>query len=473
MRTIIKKTNMRTKLILLTLLATLTISHCVRGQYRWHIVHPDRIGSLYYGFTSVSCKDGNCSAAVVAYPNDSSHITPNTNLIFHSSDDGLTWASVDSIPQWFYYSQGKSLLYLGTIEQMDSLDAIAIDQRVGVVLRTFDGWKTWQEDTQALSPDTIGGRIFYTGLYDLDFSNVAEGMVSQGYGFYLSTVDTGKHWKPVVSHNATFFHSYGSGMFRLFAAPDTIFTTRNNWDTIDTTVFMLSDTLRNPNVKLVNFVFSGADSITEVCVLLDSTQTHYSLLTTSSSDLGEHWEILPMPNDIKMDPNTVSSFEGQTIVIAGQDSVGRIVMSMNGGASWQADTVPLSDNAPYYFITSISITESGRVLAAIETDDNYIGSTVLAYLEPIPSRVTPTVSTQQNLTLYPNPATNVLNLVSLAGTISISDPLGRSYAVPTTPQPPPTSLRSAGGGVTVDISTLPSGVYFVSDGVNRAKFVKE
>ena len=53
-----------------------------------------------------------------------------------------------------------------------------------------------------------------------------------------------------------------------------------------------------------------------------------------------------------------------------------------------------------------------------------------------------------------------LNLVSPAGTISISDPLGRSYAVPR-------------NGDALDISTLPSGVYFVSDGVSRAKFVKE
>jgi hypothetical protein len=74
--------------------------------------------------------------------------------------------------------------------------------------------------------------------------------------------------------------------------------------------------------------------------------------------------------------------------------------------------------------------------------------------------VAQTVSTQQNFSLYPNPATNILNIATPAGAISISDPLGRSYEVPKT-------------GNMLDISALPSGVYFISDGVSRAKFVKE
>ncbi len=75
--------------------------------------------------------------------------------------------------------------------------------------------------------------------------------------------------------------------------------------------------------------------------------------------------------------------------------------------------------------------------------------------------------------IVPNPATNEITIV-VAGVgdhhaFVISDPLGRHYDVPTTPQPPPWK----GGAVTIDISSLPKGVYFVSDGVGGAKFVKE
>ncbi len=65
-----------------------------------------------------------------------------------------------------------------------------------------------------------------------------------------------------------------------------------------------------------------------------------------------------------------------------------------------------------------------------------------------------------SLSIYPNPAANTLTIERAVGAISILDPLGRSYDVKQT-------------GNTLDVSSLPSGVYFVSDGKRRAKFVKE
>ncbi len=63
------------------------------------------------------------------------------------------------------------------------------------------------------------------------------------------------------------------------------------------------------------------------------------------------------------------------------------------------------------------------------------------------------------LRIFPNPASNSIT-VELAGTVTIYDPLGRVYKVPI-------------HGNTLDISSLPAGVYYLSDGSGRAKFVKE
>jgi hypothetical protein len=62
--------------------------------------------------------------------------------------------------------------------------------------------------------------------------------------------------------------------------------------------------------------------------------------------------------------------------------------------------------------------------------------------------------------IIPNPAQNEITITGGRGTFTISDPLGRSYSVPQ-------------NGSVLDISSLPSGVYFISAGVGGAKFVKE
>ncbi|HEY3875514.1 MAG TPA: T9SS type A sorting domain-containing protein, partial [Candidatus Kapabacteria bacterium] len=67
--------------------------------------------------------------------------------------------------------------------------------------------------------------------------------------------------------------------------------------------------------------------------------------------------------------------------------------------------------------------------------------------------------------IVPNPAENEIRVEGAAvSALTISDPLGRVYPAP---------LRTTGGEVAFDISSLPPGVYFVSNGRSRAKFVKE
>ncbi len=73
--------------------------------------------------------------------------------------------------------------------------------------------------------------------------------------------------------------------------------------------------------------------------------------------------------------------------------------------------------------------------------------------------------------VYPNPTTGVVTIrvpasVGMtAGAVTVTNLLGETVLTAnpnaSTPQPPPTPLRSAGGGVTLDLSGLPAGTYFV------------
>ncbi len=113
-------------------------------------------------------------------------------------------------------------------------------------------------------------------------------------------------------------------------------------------------------------------------------------------------------------------------------------------------------------IISQSIDTAFDFVAVSPNHTLYAGTTADGIFRYVPgaSSVETTISSPDNFTIFPNPATNEIQITLSEGNISILDPLGRSYEVKQT-------------GNTLDVSSLPSGVYFVSDGQMRAKFVKE
>ena len=468
-------TMKNSKQIFIELMVFLTFSSSLQAQYRWHIVYPNPVDTVYHAFVSLSCSGESCSALGYAYNSNRT----DSNFIIHSTNGGLTWNSIKpDLPQWVYTWNSKGGLLLYDIQQIDPLEAIAVGSS-GAFIRTFDGWKTWEADTFNFPPYILFHDTLAIGFDGLDFANPKEGVLFDGsddVAFW--TADSGQHWTERI-HNG-YIKPYGNGMWRewipgyYFYDPDTILTTLDNWNTVDTSTFTWNGPFLKGDLMKGIFSFAGGDTLISLAARYDSTGFNQIATLVRSTDLGANWSELPVPRTNRINAaGRNCPVVGQTLVIAGEDSSEEILLSKDGGTTWELDTVLLDDGVSYSVIPLVTVTGSGRAIAAIDVNTTGQLRSVLAYLEPIPSSVTPTANPQQNLTLYPNPATNVLNLVSPSGTISISDPLGREYSVFTTPQPPPIPLRSIGGGVTVDISTLPSGVYFVSDGVNRAKFVKE
>jgi hypothetical protein len=289
-------------------------------------------------------------------------------------------------------------------------------------------------------------------------------MVNAENGIFYSTLDSGKHWDKEVTGWGSAFRSYGTGMFRVFVAPNKILTTYDGWRTADTSFVMLTDSIQSSGVNPQFLTFDGNDSLAVLSERYDSSTLRDYLSIAISSDLGQNWRY-PLLDTVALVPIALTSLDKQTIVIAGEDSSERIVMSTDHGSTWQVYSVPLENGAPYFWIQTIAVTDSGRVIANLLTDSNYLGSNILAYLEPVPSSVNPIRSSNDLLSIYPNPTESIINVANW-GSLSILDPLGRAYSVPR-------------NGNTLDVSSLPAGIYFIVDGGSTtdtpqsAKFVKE
>jgi hypothetical protein len=116
-----------------------------------------------------------------------------------------------------------------------------------------------------------------------------------------------------------------------------------------------------------------------------------------------------------------------------------------------------SEDIPLIFMSSIPDTAKVVLSVAYSDLSEGIGITIIS----TPSSNVNTVPiTESDLSVFPNPAKDFISTSSTEDNLLILDQLGRSYTV----------YRIEN---TFDISSLPPGIYFISDGVSKAKFVKE
>ena len=171
-----------------------------------------------------------------------------------------------------------------------------------------------------------------------------------------------------------------------------------------------------------------------------------------SADSGIKWT---KPNDLDLTDTDITALMANGTTLYAGTSIGHVFVSSDSGASWEQIDSGL--NLGGTEITSLAIKDSNLYAG---TSDSGIWRHSLSKTVTRPSAVLQTPIRSPDIQIYPNPAMGSITVTSTAGPVSILDPLGRSYEV-----------RQMGN--TLDISSLPSGVYFVSDGVSRVKFVKE
>ncbi len=433
----------------------------MRAQERWQVTHHTSsvVGEGIYQYDAISCH-GEVSMVLCEKNVLDSGVHVQVFVFLRSNNGGQTWQEFDP-PLLQNYGISAINYKLNAIQVIDS-NNIVVCGSVGVILHTFDGGITWTKQSFSDS-STI------PDFACIHFSDPATGIVTAngnqvGTPDLYTTIDSGSHWNPITLISdplLTIGHSYGAGMYRVAfpnystSTENEIYTTHDNWETYDSTEVAGSFML-----DILGYSFGLGDTL----VAYNLNGSPDPELTT---DGGVVWMQPSNLNDSTFNATDMSPLEQNPVFLVGGESdttrLNNVFVSFDNGATWQARLIQSANDTPIFWIRHVAVTGSGEAIAIIVAQRG-MGTTVeqdyLGYLAPIQAGLHVPFALPSIFAIYPNPATNVLNLESPSGNISILDPLGRNYSVPR-------------NGNTLDISSLPSGVYFVSDGVSRAKFVKE
>jgi hypothetical protein len=389
----------------------------------------------------------------------------------HSVDGGHSWTVQHPI------LLHDNLAGINTIDQVDSLNVIAsINAGAGntsfaLIVRTTDGGATWKEDSAP---------VHY--ITDISFSSPMNGILTGNAKTYI-TSDGGRDWDTIPAFKSFGWqcHAYGNGMYRVFESnyssinngpPTTtgeIYTTKDNWKTYDSIGPVISDPRVMSHVIYYQCSFGSGDTM----FLSGYHQPTIGIETpyiARTIDGGLHWS--SVYDDTTGHDGFISSLSDinqDTIVAGAYGYLNKVLRSTNKGATWEADSLICGDtNFIGYDNDGIGLNSEGDLIGAFE------GPRILGqsgrYSLIIGHRVTSSVATvdlnSSKPQLYPNPATSSVTLTGVeAGRIvHLLDMLGREVL---------RSIVPADGSLRLDVSSLPPGIYIVSDGNAYTKFIKE
>jgi Secretion system C-terminal sorting domain/BNR/Asp-box repeat len=449
------------KTFFIAAIAYLTFVSGSRAQeYEWHITYPPADSNHYaYFFNAVDCYGEVCTA--VGDKRTPSITTDDRNILmcFRSTDGGQTWTEQDpGLPHertdWLGPGSTSNPQLL-IVQQIDSLNAVVAGDS-GLFVKTTDGGNTWQrQDLHSMGQ-----------VYSVHFSDPMTGIVVKNWNYTPSdssnimfTHDGGVTWLPSKFCPwlaATMCHSDGGETFRAIGyAEGPVYTTHDDWATIDSTAWIipLADTVH----VFGACNFKGTDTL----VGYGTTQAGnpYMFIDRSSDD-GESWNMPDIPDTLIQSAVSMSSLNRDIVFYGGWSTKNQIAVSRDNGTTWEIDDFAMNPDTTAPDIFSIAVTGNNEGVGVFSFSGFLASPDVLARGVPLSSGVAASTPVQQTLEIFPNPATNTIAITNSSGAITVTDPLGRNY-----------DLKRTGNAL--DVSALPSGVYFISDGQSQAKFVKE
>jgi hypothetical protein len=420
-------------------------------------------------------------------------VKPLTSGVYLSIDNGFTWARAsvnNGLPDRQIYTLGV----MGTI--------LFAGYWPGEVSLSTNNGTSWSPGSRVvLFPDgpitafaTLGRNLYAAVGYD--------GLPGGSNSGVFRSTDSGQSWN-VENNGLTAYGSPSIDVTSLAVSCSDIYAGTYN-DVFRSTDSGASWTVIDSGFPFLNFYGS---------YLLLYVDDNYLYATPYGGDAAGVWRmpLLPINLSVSLQPGQLSSksqeldtipiYASSTQFVTGGSVTFRINMrtdlltpasvtspvgataaplQIDSGGAWITLTLP-----PNFTISSDTLI-ANVICRAYVTDTNEtaisLASTAISNSSPnclsisgsgemtftlIPDCVSPiltqflstgTIGTITNI--VPNPATGSIKVVGSSGPFTIFDPLGRIYRVPSAAN-------------TLDISSLPSGGYFVSDGLSRAKFVKE
>lgn len=411
-----------------------------RAQFLCTVTHREHVGGNLYGYEFLTCSGNNCIVGAATSP-DTANAT-GRRIFLHSHDGGHAWTV--SEPQI-----GNAAIL--RIQQIDSLNIIATAGAESYfLLKSSDGGQTW-----AHLPIPSNSYVYPS------FSSATHGMFVSFSGTFM-TSDGGMHWDTISFPNGYLWscHDYGNGTYRAYKlTTGEVYTTHDSWRSLDSTGPIISDPYERSQHRYEYCSFGGGDTIFAYGL-------HSGPCIARTVDGGKHWVSVfdDTSGNESGDVRFLSDISRDTILAGLGVSQRHVLRSSDKGVTWHIDSLECVDtDFVGYECHGVGLNNAGEIVGA------YVGQAGQGFSNTIivGRQSTASVRTEpangSSLGLFPNPVLTSLH-VRCSHPVHIFDMIGRDCLLSRNPE---------GDGVNLDVTSLPGGVYLISDGSSRTEFVKE
>jgi len=430
--------------ILTAMLTFLMVSSGARAQFLWKVVLPTEssIHNFNRSYQALSCFGDNCIVVGTMYDSIGLRV-----MFWRSGDGGDSWVMEDP----HIAAQNLSGVF-SQVEQIDSLNIVAIGYS-GIMLRTFDGGKTWVQQNSNTTNTIVS----------VHFSDPASGIFTcrNTDGPVFTTTDSGSHWNPVIfadsilteialAGGAWQCHSFGNGRFSiLISGLGPLFSTTDNWNTMKSSSLLVDSTIDQwKSYGFGDCRFRGTDTIIAFGSFREGTNLIFHAAITRSVDGGMHWD-KPYKSLFAGGVASMTDIDKDTIY-AITDNQRRLLMSADAGSTWQESILQLDTLYSVNNYGQLSRSRNGLIALM----DSNTSTVIVKGRQSISGINSYSGTIGYNQRVYPNPATTTLNIVSVEASTpyKIIDVLGRTVM---------SGMVLDHNTLTLDISGLPKGLYYV------------